>query len=108
MLLRHIVPGGEVAHLRSLYAVLDVRGSDVRLDTGDIIEGGWPLVPYPAIAWDWRCQQAYRWQTPQHINVLELMAFFNYLRGWSVEPEARFLPFCCPYFIFSSCLLCTC
>ena len=47
------------------------------LEAGEVLEGGRQLVPYPAVAWDWRCVQSYTWQSRQHINVFELLAFFN-------------------------------
>ena len=72
--------GHEGEHLNLLYKVLDTRGSDVRLDSGLILEGARQVAPYPAFAWDWTTVQSYAWVTPQHINVLELLAFFNYLK----------------------------
>ena len=45
------------------------------------LEGGKQVIPYPAMAWEWRCTQTYAWRAKQHINVLELVAFFNYLRS---------------------------
>ena len=50
------------------------------LRDGTIVEGGRQVIPYPAMAWEWRCIQTYPWKAQQHINVLELVAFFNYLR----------------------------
>ena len=41
-------------HLRDLYQLVDHRGSDVRLDSGDILESAAQAVPYPAPIWDWR------------------------------------------------------
>ncbi len=71
-------PGGEVEHLRDLLDIVDFRGSDVRLDIGVVLEGSRQPIPYPAICWDWTCLQAYSWKQSGHINVLELIAFFNY------------------------------
>ena len=56
------------------------KGADVRLESGDIIGGSHQPVPYPAIVWDWRCVQSYAWNQSGHINVLELLAFLNYLK----------------------------
>ena len=67
--------GCEMEHLRLLYRVTDSRGSDVRLNSGAILDGVRQLAPYPAFAWDWTSVQSYPWVTPQHINVLELLAF---------------------------------
>ena len=92
-MLANMCPGREASHLVALFNILDLRGSDVRLESGTVLEGGRQLVPYPAIAWDWKCTQSYRWQSEQHINVLELLAFFNYLRAWSVREDAHALRF---------------
>ena len=43
-------------------------------------------MPYPAPAWDWQCLQSYKWSTPQHINVLELIAYFNYIWLFANDP----------------------
>ena len=67
--------GQERAHLRKLVDLVDFRGSDVWLDSGAIVEGARQAVPYSAFASDFACVQSYRWLQPQHINVLELLAF---------------------------------
>jgi hypothetical protein len=74
-------PGCEAEHLIGLLSIVDFRGSDVRLDTGVVLEGSRQPTPYPAICWDWTVVQSYAWQQHQHINVLELLAFFNYFRS---------------------------
>ena len=79
--LDEMVPGSEAAHLNSLYRVIDLRGSDVRLDIKSVLNAGRQTMPYPAFAWDWTAIQSYSWAVGQHINVLELIAFFNYVRG---------------------------
>ena len=75
-MLARMSQGCEGEHLNLLYKVLDTSGSDVRLDSGLILEGTRQLAPYPAFAWEWTTVQSYAWVTPQHINVLELLAFF--------------------------------
>lgn len=80
-LLKTMTPGFEVQHLHLLYSQLDTRGSDIRLEAGEILQGGYQLVPYPVVAWEWKPFQSYRWQVPQHINVLELLAFFKLFKG---------------------------
>ena len=80
-----MVPGKELSHLTSLYRELDLRGSDVRLDTGSLLSEGRQSMPYPAFAWDWTVVQSYSWASQQHINVLELVAFFNFLRAFSLR-----------------------
>ena len=42
------------AHLRDLYGMVDHRGSDVRLESGDILDVAAQAVPYPAPMWEWR------------------------------------------------------
>lgn len=85
-LLKSMTLGNEIRHLHLLHSQLDTRGSDIRVETGEILRGGRQLAPYPAVAWDWRLFQSYRWQVPQHINVLELLACFNSLTAWSSSP----------------------
>ena len=72
---------GRVAeHLASLFKLVDHRGSDVRLETGDLLDSSRQAVPYPAPAWNWQPVQAYSWDNSQHINVLELTAVLNFIR----------------------------
>ena len=62
------------------FSLLDFRGSDVRLESGIVLELSRQAVPYPAIAWASTTVQAYKWGAQQHINVLELTAFLICLR----------------------------
>ena len=78
-----VQPGGEVSRLRSLFSQLDHRGSDVRLETGTVLDAARQIIPYPAPAWSWEVLQSYPWSTTQHINVLELFAFLNFMRAAS-------------------------
>ena len=48
---------------------------------GTACEGSRQVIPYPTIAWGWRCVQSYPWRSSEHINVLELVAVFNHLRA---------------------------
>ncbi len=73
-------PGCEVTHLRGLLDFVEFKGSEGRFESGTILEGARQPVPYPAVAWKWTCVQSYAWGQTQHINVLELLAFFNYLK----------------------------
>ena len=41
-------------HLKELYQLVDHRGSDVRLDAGEVLDSAAQAVPYPAPIWDWR------------------------------------------------------
>ena len=72
--------GKELAHLRGLSHFVDFKGSEVRLESGTILEGAHQSVPYPAVALKWTCVQSYAWGQTQHINVLEILAFFKYLK----------------------------
>ena len=85
--------GKEAEHLRNLVNLVDLRGSDVRLETRSVCESSRQSVPYPAVAWKWRCIQSYSWQSAQHINVLELIAFLNYYKcmsAYTVNSHLRF------------------
>jgi hypothetical protein len=73
--------GWEREHLNYVLRFCDFRGSEVSLRDGTVCEGGRQVIPYPAVAWDWKCVQSYTWQSTQHINVLELVAFYNYIRA---------------------------
>ena len=81
------VRGKEAEHLAYVLEFCDFRGSEVSLRDGTISEGNRQLIPYPAIVWAWRSVQAYIWHQPHHINVLELVAFFNYFRACVRKPE---------------------
>ena len=35
------------------------------------------MAPYPSFVWLWRTLVAYRWGQSQHINLLEVSAFFG-------------------------------
>ena len=73
--------GRESEHFEHVIKFIDFRGSEVSLRDGTIMEGSRQVIPYPAMAWEWRCTQSYAWRSKQHINVLELVAFFNYIRS---------------------------
>ena len=85
--------GNEKAHLSWILQFVDFKGSEVRLKTGTIIEGSRQAVPYPAFIWDWKSVQSYSWVQPQHINVLELLAFLNYLKSISKDPSRHSVRF---------------
>ena len=92
-ILAAISAGREAEHLRALVNIVDLRGSDLRLDSGSVCEGSRRAVPYPAVVWDWRCVQSYIRTTEQHINVLELVAFLNYskcMTAYSSNHNHRF------------------
>ena len=80
-LLTTVTCGKESERLSHVLEFCDFRGSEVSLREGTVSEGHRQVIPYPAMVWAWRSVQAYAWQQPQHINVLELIVFFNYLRA---------------------------
>ena len=82
--------GEEVDHLRQLLRFADHRGGEVRLSLLDEA-GDQQLLPYPAFAWKWCAVQSYKWYHEQHINVLEFVALFNYLRSLSNKRHLQHL-----------------
>ena len=46
-------------HLRELYQLVDHRGSDVRLDSGGVLDSAAQNVPYPAPIWEWTTVPGY-------------------------------------------------
>ena len=86
-LLATVGSGKEAAHLRHILQFCDFRGSEVSLRDETVNEGSRQIIPYPAIVWEWKSVQSYEWRQTHHINVLELIAFFNYLRSWVSKPE---------------------
>ena len=89
-LLSSMQPGREEQHLRRLLKFADHRGGEVRLSLLDE-SGTLALMPYPCFAWKWKTTQSYRWQHEQHINVLEFVALFNYLRSLSNKRHLQHL-----------------
>ena len=73
--------GAELLHLQGLLREADYKGSDVRLSTGELVDGCRQHLPYPAFAWKWKTVQAYPWRQAQHINVFEFTAFLIYVRS---------------------------
>ena len=74
-LLATVTCGKEAEHLAHVLEFCDFRGSEVSLRDGTVSEGSRQVIPYPAMVWAWRSVQAYAWQQPHHINVLELIVF---------------------------------
>ena len=86
-LMPSITRGGEFEHLVHVLQFCDFRGSEVSIRDGTVSEGNRQVIPYPAMVWAWKASQSYAWQQPNHINVLELIAFFNYIRACVRKPE---------------------
>ena len=74
-LLTTVTCGKEAEHLAHVLEFCDFRGSEVSLRDGTVSEGSRQVIPYPAMVWAWRSVQAYAWQQPHHIYVLELIVF---------------------------------
>ena len=92
--LNSVQVGKEAEHMNWILEYVDFKGSDVRLKDGAVLEGSRQAIPYPAFVWDWKCVQSYSWAQTQHINVLELLAFLNYLKLHVLKPShhsVRFL-----------------
>jgi len=67
--------GQEQQHLLDLARHLGMKGTDIRLTLLKGMETSREVpVPYPAFRWFWKTVMAYRWTSPQHINVLEMTA----------------------------------
>ena len=89
-LLKTMVPGQEVEHLKLLLRFVDHRGAQVRMHLlGDAAST--QLIPYPCFGWQWESVQAYAWKHEQHINILEFIALFNYLRSLSNKRHLQHL-----------------
>ena len=89
-LLHTMRPGKEVEHLRHLLRFVDHRGAQVRVHLlGDACSS--QAFPYPAFAWRWVSVQSYAWKHDQHINILEFIALFNYLRSLSNKRHLQHL-----------------
>jgi len=57
------------------------RGSDVRLDTGDILRpDAWPRKPVDPSLWTWQSTHKWRWQSPGHITELEARSTLSAIR----------------------------
>jgi hypothetical protein len=89
-LLRKMEPGKEKEHLQLLLSCVNYKGSmvEVGLTVG---EEGSLSYPYPAFAWRWQSVQSYGWEQTQHINVLEFVSMFNYLRSLSNKTHLQHL-----------------
>ena len=70
-------------HLHQLIKWVDYRGADLPLDLQGPALGPQQFIPYPAFLWVWEVVQHMAWRQPQHINILEYNAFFQYVRSLS-------------------------
>ena len=89
-LLSKMSPGGELDHLRGLLRCADHRGSVIRVSLAAGEDGDLEY-PYPAFAWRWQSILSYPWEHTQHINILEFISFFNYLRSLSNKVHLQHL-----------------
>ena len=87
-------PRGEMRHIHDLFRAVDHRGSDVRLWTSEVLRSSRQTAPYPAFRWAWRPISSYAWRSPGHINVLEVLAFVNFVKhstAYASNVSCRFL-----------------
>ena len=101
-MLAKMEPGEENKHLRDLLRFTNHGGSEVRLGLWAGIDDDLPFL-YPAFAWRWKTVLSYCWVHDQHINILEFMAFFNYLRSLSNKQHLQHLRF---FHVFDSKVVC--
>ena len=77
---------------RLFYATLrasDYRGSDVRLDTGELLRPhSWPRRSLDSARYVWYSVMAAKFEREEHINVLELKAYLLHLR-WRTRTSKR-------------------
>ena len=79
--------GQESEHLQRLLRHVHHTGTDIRLtNKGPEFTGDRP-VAYPAFRWLWREVTSYKWKVPNHINILELHAYFNEIRRRARIPD---------------------
>jgi len=83
-------PGREEEHIAHLLRCSNYKGAEIRVSLL-MGEDGNLGFPYPAFAWKWRSVQSYKWDHVQHINVLEFLAMFNYLRSMSNKVHLQHL-----------------
>ena len=84
---------------RLIYALLrkvDHRGTDLRMDTGYAFRPQFvQRAAIPLDYWVWEPVASYKWRnTDMHINVLELTAYLDHLKGRAMNPDnhhTRFL-----------------
>eukprot|EP00959_Pyramimonas_sp_CCMP1952_P121607 2542751-Pyramimonas_sp.AAC.1 len=87
-----MVQGKELDHLHELLRHADYRGSDVRLVSGQLVDGCRREFPCPAPAWRWETIMACPWRQQQHINVLEFIAFLVCFRRVVLDPTPKPIP----------------
>ena len=67
--------------MNSLLRGADYRGSDVRLDSGELLKpGAWPRRSIDPARWEWYTLVAHRFHDEEHINLLEVRAAHLALR----------------------------
>ena len=80
-LLQGMQQGQEQHHLQHMVRLADHRGADVQLWSQEVLGAIRQRCPYPAFKWAWKSTQAYPWTSDGdvHINILGVLAFFNFL-----------------------------
>ena len=75
------IAGAPVALVTKIFRGLDHRGSDVRMDVGQVMTPTcWPRQSLRASLWSWRHRFAWKWRRPEHINLLEARACLASIR----------------------------
>eukprot|EP00973_Karenia_brevis_P023517 3238433-Karenia_brevis.AAC.1 len=65
------------------------RGSDVRLDTNDLMKpSAWPRRHIDPSRWEWKTVTTWQWTKPGHITELEARAVLSMVR-WRLRSSAH-------------------
>ena len=79
----------ELKTLTSILRSADYRGSDVRLDSGELLTPGrWPRRSIDPARWNWYPLLSHEYRYEEHINVLEVRSAHLQLR-WRSRSAAR-------------------
>ena len=84
--LQSMEEGQERQHLAWLMRQVGLKGTDIRLSVNSNELDRETVFPYPAFRWLWRTILAYKWQNPQHINILEVTAVLTEFRRRLRDP----------------------
>ena len=79
----------ELKAVNSLIRASDYRGSDVRLDSGELLRPAvWPRRSIDPARWEWFPLVAHRFKDPEHISILEVRAAHTALK-WRARSTRR-------------------
>jgi len=77
---------------QQLLRAVDFRGAAVRLDGKEVLGRKPTCISFPTRDFEWHVKHSYPWKHAQHINVLETVAYFMFLR-WLTRKGIRFTKF---------------